>query len=158
MAAADEPAVIDRPGLDDVPRLVEMFSQDLSDLRLPIDRDALAQSTARLIEGGDSRGWLRVARVNAEARCDGVIVAHAWESVKFAGPALWIETLYVAPPLRRRGMGRRLVTELLDQARAAGYVGIDLESYRMNAPASYLYRALGFRRIGRERYSYRLSD
>ncbi|MFT5432335.1 MAG: ribosomal protein S18 acetylase RimI-like enzyme [Myxococcota bacterium] len=156
MDVTTEPVVC-RPEQSDLPRLVELFENDLEDLRLPSDRDALLTSAQRLLDQPETTGWFRVARLTPGGVADGVIVAHAWESVKFAGPAFWIETLYVAPALRRRGMGRRMVVDLVDHARANGFAGIDLEAYRMNAPASYLYRALGFRRIGRERYSFRLS-
>ena len=47
---------------------------------------------------------------------------------------------------------------LLDWAEENGIEGIDLESYRLNAPASILYRTLGFRRLGRERFTLELWD
>ena len=45
---------------------------------------------------------------------------------------------------------------LLDIARGENAKGIDLEAYHGNAPAALLYRSLGFRRLGRERFFYRL--
>lgn len=151
-------AVIEAPHSGDIIALVELFKADLLDLNLPIPENALTQTAAQLIEDNGDRCWLRVARPRPGAPAAGVIVAHRWTSVKFAGAAWWLETLYVDKSLRRCGMGRKLVCALIDDATERGFSGIDLESYRMNAPASFLYRSLGFRRLGRERYSKRLRD
>ena len=83
-------------------------------------------------------------------------MAHRWHSITFLGPSYWIESLYLDPVYRRKGQGRALVEALLAHAVSTGVRGIDLEAYRMNTPAGYLYRALGFQRLGRERYSLRL--
>jgi ribosomal protein S18 acetylase RimI-like enzyme len=55
-------------------------------------------------------------------------------------------------------LGRRLVLHALAWARAEGFVGVELEAYRMNTAASVLYRSLGFRRLARERYACALAD
>ena len=83
----------------------------------------------------------------------GVLFAHTYWSAKHGGRAVWLEQLYVRPTARRLGMGRLLVNALLDWAEVNGIRGIDLESYRLNAPASILYRSMGFRRLGRERFT-----
>lgn len=148
--------IIEIPGSADVAALTDLFEADVRALGLPVNREALRAAAADLVANVTSRVYMRVARPGPGQPAAGVIVAHAWTSVKFAGPAYWIETLYVDDRLRRTGMGRRLVAGLIDHAGSVGVNGIDLEAYRMNAPASYLYRSLGFRRLGRERYSYRL--
>jgi len=55
--------------------------------------------------------------------------------------------LYVRPPLRRRGVGRALVSRLLDEARAIGYTSLRLDSAGYMTAAHALYRSLGFREI-----------
>jgi L-amino acid N-acyltransferase len=56
-------------------------------------------------------------------------------------------SVYVATPARRRGIGRRLVEELLERARAQGMhviiAGIDAE----NAPSLRMHEQLGFERV-----------
>ncbi len=97
-----------------------------------------------------------VAREPGSKQPVGVILANFEWSLKFAGPALWIEELYVTPSARRQGLGRILVEHLLDWAEVNGIKGIDLEAYQGNTPASILYRSLGFHRLGRERFYYRI--
>jgi ribosomal-protein-alanine N-acetyltransferase len=50
---------------------------------------------------------------------------------------------------RRRGLGQRLVTALLEELRARGARRAHLEVRASNLPAIGLYGCLGFRRIGR---------
>jgi GNAT superfamily N-acetyltransferase len=56
-----------------------------------------------------------------------------------------IKRMYVRPGQRRRGVGRALAQALLDEARAAGYEGLLLDSPPFCAEAHALYRSLGFR-------------
>lgn len=59
----------------------------------------------------------------------------------------------VDAPWRRRGIGRALVTRLVELSRAAAMRYVTLEVRVSNAPAQQLYRALGFERAGlRRRY------
>jgi ribosomal protein S18 acetylase RimI-like enzyme len=141
-----------RPGdCDDV---VDLFIEDLVELRAVVgERDALREVFHALL--GDERAVVLVARDGASDGVVGVLVANVLLSVKFAGRSLWIEELYVGKRARRRGLGRLLVDALLERARAMGISGIDLEAYQGNAPAAILYRSLGFRRLGRERFHYR---
>lgn len=147
-------SVIEAALPSDCEAVVELFAEDLTDLHLPVDRTALAQVFAELV--ADARSVVLVARAGAGDVAAGVLVASRVPSVKFSGWSLWIEELYVGKTLRQLGMGRRLVEHLLEIARRDGTAGIDLEAYHGNAPAALLYRSLGFRRLGRERFFYRL--
>ncbi len=55
-----------------------------------------------------------------------------------------IQRMYVQPHSRGQGAGRRLVGQLVDDARAIGYRTVRLESLRALAPAHELYRSAGF--------------
>lgn len=69
------------------------------------------------------------------------------------------ELLLVAvdPAHRRRGLGARLLEDFAAQARARGAERIFLEM-RANNPAESLYRALGWKPIGRRRDYYLRPD
>ena len=54
------------------------------------------------------------------------------------------------PALRGRGLGRRLVGEVLSKARAAGYASIALETFSELAAAARIYRSYGFEIIWEE--------
>jgi ribosomal-protein-alanine N-acetyltransferase len=52
------------------------------------------------------------------------------------------------PVVRRSGVGRRLMIEVLEQGRRHGATLATLEVRRSNSPALGLYKGLGFRAIG----------
>jgi ribosomal protein S18 acetylase RimI-like enzyme len=59
--------------------------------------------------------------------------------------------MYVAPEARSRGVGRKLVLAVLDEARKMpGLERVTLAVTVGNTPAQSLYRALGFRTYGVE--------
>jgi len=65
--------------------------------------------------------------------------------------------LAVAPDHRRRGIGRGLLHQFLEQARTDGATRVHLE-VRDGNPAIEMYRSSGFRPIGRRRNYYHTSD
>ena len=64
-------------------------------------------------------------------------------------------TLAVAPEARRRGLGRKLVSRFLYQARLRGAESAFLEVAEENAAARALYARTGFSEVGRRRGYYR---
>lgn len=64
-------------------------------------------------------------------------------------PHAELETIAVAGPSQRRGIGLRLLQSLLDELAPAGIRELWLEVRVSNAPAIALYRSLGFRETGR---------
>ena len=55
--------------------------------------------------------------------------------------------MYVAPAGRRKGIARRILVELEQQAQAFSYRAIRLETGIRQPEAQCLYEALGYRRI-----------
>jgi ribosomal-protein-alanine N-acetyltransferase len=74
---------------------------------------------------------------------------------RLAADELEILNLAVAPPRRRRGLGRRLVAEALARGRARGAGKCWLEVRASNQAALAFYRALGFREQSRRCAYYR---
>ncbi|AEI66666.1 GNAT family N-acetyltransferase [Corallococcus macrosporus] len=67
--------------------------------------------------------------------------------------------MYVAPEARSRGVGRRLLSALLDEARRMGGLkNLLLTVVVGNAPAHALYRSLGFRTYGVEPNALKVGD
>ncbi|MFQ5600055.1 MAG: GNAT family N-acetyltransferase [Candidatus Krumholzibacteriia bacterium] len=58
-------------------------------------------------------------------------------------PVWWIQSVYVAPEARRRGLFKRLYGAVVEEARAAGVAGVRLYVERTNAAAQAVYEALG---------------
>lgn len=131
--------------------VADLFVADLDTVRVRRTRDEVLAVIDGLVERRDPREVFWVAL--DEGRVIGALLATVYPSVKHGGPALWLEQLFVDPRARRVGAGKALVQRLMEWGRQNGIAGIDLESYQLNAPASCLYRSLGFRRLGRERFT-----
>jgi ribosomal protein S18 acetylase RimI-like enzyme len=61
-----------------------------------------------------------------------------------------IRWVVLEPHLRGRGLGRRLVAEVLAEARAAGYELVSLETFSELTAAASIYRDLGFELVWEE--------
>ena len=94
----------------------------------------------------------RVALVIEEDAVVGFIVARA------LGPEWEIENVAIAGPARRRGLGSRLVGELIQLARRQGASSIFLEVRASNAAARSLYEKWAFVESGRRPLYYRDPD
>ncbi len=82
------------------------------------------------------------------------VVRHAGAYVgvgclKRLGPTVAeVQRMYVQPHVRGVGAGRRLVQQLLADARAIGYRSVRLESLKFLAAAHTLYKSVGFVETG----------
>lgn len=74
---------------------------------------------------------------------------------QLAGGEASLDTLAVAPALRRRGVGRCLLRAALEALAAQGAGCCFLEVRLSNAPAIALYQSLGFAAVGRRPGFYR---
>lgn len=83
---------------------------------------------------------------------DGEIAGYAGLSV--TGDDAWINNVAVVPAQRGKGLGRRLVGDLLDEAARRGAATVALEVAVDNAPAQRLYDSYGFEQIGVRRGYY----
>ena len=63
--------------------------------------------------------------------------------------------LMVADGHRRRGIGRALLEQAVDWARAAGVLKLELHVFPWNEPAIHLYERFGFEREGLRKGHYR---
>lgn len=133
--------VLEAATLDDLPALVALenscHTHPWTEQGL---RDAL-----RPVAG---QGEVLVLRAPANASGpEGGIVAYCAYQV-IAGEA-HIHNLAVAPDKRRAGIGRRLLAEAIDVARRHGALVVHLDVRQGNVAARALYRAMGFREVGK---------
>jgi ribosomal-protein-alanine N-acetyltransferase len=100
------------------------------------------------IAQGDSRYYL-VALAGDAVVGYGGLATH--------GPEAYIQTVAVAGPARRSGVGTRLMVALLRRARDRGARSVGLEVRTDNTAAQELYGRLGFSRVGVRRGYYQPS-
>ena len=95
----------------------------------------------------------RVALILWEAsELQGFVIA------RVVGKEWEIENIAVAGPARRRGLGTRLLGELLDSARAKDAAAVFLEVRESNQAARALYEKWAFLESGRRRRYYQDPD
>jgi ribosomal protein S18 acetylase RimI-like enzyme len=138
--------------------------------------DRLAVSAAelfrRLVADGAALGWVDppsvaevtalLGEVTAAARDGDAALAIVAEDGRVAGLGYWmryarpthrphadIEKVAVDPDFQGRGVGRRLMAELIAAARAARIEVLTLDLRGDNERAAALYESVGFRQYGR---------
>jgi phosphinothricin acetyltransferase len=97
-----------------------------------------AAHTLRLVALEDERvvGWAALSPVSDRCVYEGVAE----------------DSVYVAPGFQGRGIGRELLTRLIEEAEAAGIWTVQCSVFPENRPSLELHRACGFRFVGvRER-------
>lgn len=95
----------------------------------------------------------RVALIMQEASgLQGFVIA------RVVGEEWEVENIAVAGPARRRGLGTRLLGELLDLARARGAAAVFLEVRESNPAARALYEKWAFLESGRRPRYYKDPD
>ncbi len=133
------------------------------EIRLARRRDAprIAAMSRRLVEAGLEPALTdaRVERSIADPDSVVIVAARGAEVVAFAimqygDSTAHLNLLAVEPPLRRGGLGRRLVEWLERSAMVAGTFTVTLELREGNVDAARFYRALGYRESGRVRGYY----
>ncbi|GAA0963370.1 ribosomal protein S18-alanine N-acetyltransferase [Frigoribacterium faeni] len=101
-------------------------------------------------------GWYLVATPEAEpddSADDTAVVGYAGLLALPGAPDADVQTIAVAPGARRHGLGRTLMTRLLDEARRRRVREVFLEVRADNPSAQRLYASLGFEQIAvRPRY------
>jgi GNAT superfamily N-acetyltransferase len=106
------------------PLFVRYVAEGMTEFRRAYDGDTGAGRLWLVESGGDVRGSIAIVRGSPAAA--------------------QLRWFLLAPELRGRGLGRRLVDEALSYARSEGYPSIFLWTVRGLDAAAKLYRAAGF--------------
>lgn len=135
--------------IQDLPDVLRLMTVQLREHHVDVDDQALERAIRGVFE--DSlRGALFIERAGDTA-IGVAFVSFIW-SLEHAGRSLWLDELYVVPELRGRGVGQRLVSEVIAFARAHECAAIDLEVEADHARVESLYRRNGFRAHTRRRW------
>jgi GNAT superfamily N-acetyltransferase len=140
---------ITRPQAGEEDSIAGLLCAQIREHRIYHDMQLLSQIVARILS--DERyGFFLVARIDGQVI--GVAYVAIILSVEHAGPVGWLEEIYVSPEHRNKGVGRVLLSELLEQARGLGIAAIDLEVDSEHQAAESLYAGFGFCRLSRSRW------
>ena len=127
----------------DLREVVALLARQLDEHDIALAPDALERTVRTLVDDA-SLGRVLVACVDDEVA--GVAVLSFVFTLEHAGPAAWLDELYVGESHRARGIGALLVDAALRVARERGCVALDLEVEPGHEAAERLYERLGFRR------------
>lgn len=109
-----------------------------------LDLERLRQGTRAVLEA-PARGRYFVAEVRPRGEplvVGQLLVTFEWSDWRNA-TFWWLQSVYVDPAWRRKGVFRHLHQEIVRQARAEGACGIRLYVERKNDAAQAVYRSLG---------------
>ena len=103
-----------------------------------------------------ARGFYLIAAIAGEA-AGGLLVTREWSDWR-CGDFWWIQSVYVLPAARRRGVFRALHAAVEERAREAGAVGLRLYVETENTRAQATYEGLGMERCHYFMYEAALAD
>jgi ribosomal protein S18 acetylase RimI-like enzyme len=130
---------IRRAGIEDaaeIARLLHDFNTEFSEPTPGVA--ALTEYSRRLLADGEMTVLL------AGDGPDAIALLRFRPSVWTGAPEAHLQELYVAPPLRGRGIGRALLEATIAAAREAGATGIDLNTGETDTAARALYESMDF--------------
>lgn len=130
------------------PRFAVMRPAHLGEVRA-------VECSAHAVGGWDAAAFRDAILAGHEcwtAWCGGELIGHA---VMAAAKRAHLLNLCVRPSAQGRGHGHALAGHMIDRAWRRGATAVTLEVRPSNARAGRLYRALGFKEIGRCRNFYR---
>ena len=118
--------------------------------QLDLDQQRLLSAAGAVLED-ETKGFYLVAE--ADGRVVGqLMITYEWSDWR-NGVFWWIQSVYVDPAYRGRGVYTRLHTAIVEQAKAAGDVcGIRLYVDENNENAQRSYRRLGMSRTAYDMY------
>lgn len=95
----------------------------------------------RAVLGDVYKGTYFIAEIAGRVAAQ-LLVTHEWSDWR-NGDIWWVQSVYVHPDFRRRGLFRRLYQYVADLARQQGAAGVRLYVERDNADAQRTYVSLG---------------
>jgi len=122
----------------------EFYASEATDHQIP--EEHFKRTFEETVAGSPvSRGWLIFDETEAPERPVGFFLAAVTWSNEFGGRIAWLEELYLRPETRGRGLGRKVMTEAMEELkRKDRVVGFRLEVAPANESVGILYEKLGF--------------
>jgi ribosomal protein S18 acetylase RimI-like enzyme len=135
----DREIQVRRAGSEDaaqIARLLDDFNKEFSEPTPGVA--ALTEYVERLLREGE------ITVLLSGDGPDAIALTRFRPSIWTGEPEAHLQELYVAPPLRGRGIGRALLEATIELTREAGATGIDLNTGATDTAARALYESAGF--------------
>jgi ribosomal protein S18 acetylase RimI-like enzyme len=139
--------LVDAETLDVV---IDLLEAQLREHEITTSRDDL-RAVAETVIADRRHGFLVVARA-PDGSPIGVAYASSLLSLEHGGVSGWIEELYVLPQWRGKGIGSRLIAEVIARAKESGWRALDLEVEASHQRAISLYARHQFQPHSRSRF------
>lgn len=145
-AVGDASAVIRRAVVEDAEAVAEIYNQGIAERSATFETEPRTAADRRAVIAAQDQGYpVLVAEV--DGRVAGWASLSSYRSrACYRGVAEF--SVYVERGARERGLGRRLVAGLIDEARALGFWKIVSRIFTENTKSRELCRSLGFREVG----------
>ena len=127
-----------------------LFEAQLREHQMAPPTDALQEAIRSVIDN-PSYGFVLLGTA-PDGAAVGVAYASSLLSFEHGGVSGWLEELYVTPAWRGRGIGSRLLQEVVKMARELGWRALDLEVDVAHERAIPLYLRHGFHPHARSRF------
>lgn len=129
-----------RAGADDVPALVALMEEFYAESGFSLDGEWARASFSRLI-GEPALGCVWIAHEGDTPAGHAVLTLRY--AMEHGALSAHVDDLFVRPELRRRGVARRLLEELVAEARRRGCRSMYVEVGSDNVAAMRLYASFG---------------
>ena len=121
---------------------VELFCIQLKEHGIEADSKRV-RAVIEKVMADERHGFILIA-TTGNGRLVGAAFGSAFLGIEHGGVSGWLEELYVLPGWRQKGMGTRLVSEVIRVAKARGWRALDLEVEADHQRVASLYFRHGF--------------
>jgi len=135
---------------------VELFRIQLREHHIASDVEQV-RGVIEQVVADERLGFILVA-TTAHGQLVGAAFASTFLGMEHGGISGWLEELYVLPSWRGKGIGSKLVGEVVRLAETRGWRALDLEVEADHAQVISLYQRHGFHPHSRARFCRKLAE
>ena len=128
--------------IDHIPHLLEMMEDFYAIDQYPFDQELTSHNILELLHHPE---WGRIWLVSMEDQIIGYVVLAFGFSFEYKGKDAFIDELYLKAEHRGQGIGARVISFVIDEAKNLGVKTLHLEAEKHNQSANHLYRKFGFK-------------
>ena len=149
MGRMPESVTIRSPSPEERDSVVALLAAQLAEHHIGTPPAAIIKAVEGIL-GDARRGFILIA--TQDEKLVGVAFVSTVWTLEHGGESCWLEELYVVPDRRDRGIGARLLSAVLAEAKSRGWAAVDLEVDSQHQRATNLYSRHRFQPLPRARW------